>query len=80
MINIPNYGLLNPKPSGPSGYVTKNGIWAAVPCGNKFVIVYDGKQVHSAQNLTTAKAYIQKQIKALKPKTKSEQSSLEKFL
>lgn len=26
-------GILNPKPSDPQGYITKDGMWAAVPFG-----------------------------------------------
>jgi hypothetical protein len=80
-MNIPNYGLLNPKPSEPAGYVTKDGIWAAVPFGKKFMIIHNGQQIHVAGTLAVAKSYIQKQIKASKPKTvKSSTSSLDAFL
>jgi len=79
-MNIPNYGLLNPKPSDPSGYVTKDEMWAAVPCGNKFIILHNGLQVHIVGTLSVAKSYINKQIKALRPKIKSGASSLEAFL
>jgi hypothetical protein len=77
-VNIPNYGLLNPKPSDPAGYVTKDGMWAAVPYGNnKFVIIHDGQQVHTANSYSSAKTFIQKQIKTKKKKSSS---NLEKFL
>ena len=80
-MNVPNYGLLNPKPSEPAGYVTKDGIWAAVPFGKKFMILHNGQQIHVAGTLAVAKSYIQKQIKASKPKTvKSSTSSLDAFL
>jgi len=79
-MNIPNYGLLNPIPSDPSGYVTKDETWAAVPFGKKFVILHQGQQIHVTQNFSSAKSYIQKQIKALKSKVKSGTSSLETFL
>jgi hypothetical protein len=75
-MNIPNYGLLNSVPSDPAGYVTKDGMWAAVPWGKKFVIIHNGQQVHTANNYSTAKSYIQKQIKVVKSNT----SSLEAFL
>jgi hypothetical protein len=79
--SIPNYGLLNPKPSEPAGYVTKDGIWAAVPFGKKFMILHNGQQIHVAGTLAVAKSYIQKQIKTSKPKTvKSSTSSLDAFL
>ena len=73
-MNIKNYGVLNPVISEPSGYVTKDGMWAAVPWGKKFVIVHNGKQVHQTNNLSSAKKYINKEIKA------SKSTNLEKFL
>ena len=80
-MNVPNYGLLNPKPSEPSGYVTKDGIWAAIPFGKKFMVLHNGQQIHVAGTLAVAKSYIQKQIKSSKLKTvKSSTSSLEAFL
>lgn len=79
-MNIPNYGLLNPKPTNPAGYVSKDLMWAAVPWGNKFVILHNGNQVHESQNYASAKSYIQKQLKMTKPKVKPTTSSLENFL
>ena len=73
---ISNYGLLNPKVSDPAGYITKDGMWAAVPFGKQFMIIHNGEQVHVAGTLATAKSYINKQIK----KVKSNTSSLEAFL
>jgi hypothetical protein len=83
---ISNYGLLKPKVSDPSGYVTKDGMWAAVPFGKQFMIIHNGEQIHVAGTLVTAKSYINKQIKASnKIKTKPKKgkpgtSSLEPFL
>jgi hypothetical protein len=77
--NIPNSGLLNTKPTDPDGYVTKDGKWAAVPWGNKFVIICNGEQVHTANNLTTAKDYIKKKVQQTPRKRKSS-SSLENYL
>jgi hypothetical protein len=80
-MNVPNYGLLNPKPSEPLGYVTKDGMWAAVPFGKKFMIIHNGEQVNVTGTLAVAKTYIQKQIKVSKPKTiKPGTSTLEAFL
>jgi hypothetical protein len=79
LINISNYGILDPTPSEPAGYVTKDGMWAAVPWGNKFIIICNGEQVHTSNNLTTAKDYIQKKINQTPRKRKSS-SSLEQFL
>jgi len=78
-MNIPNYGLLNPKPSEPAGYVTKDEMWAAVPFGNKFMIIHNGEQIHVVGTLAVAKSYINKQLKVSKT-VKSSTSSLEEFL
>jgi hypothetical protein len=76
-MNIENQTLLNPKPGDPNGYVTKDGTWAAVPWGKKFVILNNGQQVHQTNNLSAAKTYINKEIKALKS---SKTANLTKFL
>ena len=41
------------------GFTTKNGI-AAVPWGNKLMIVYQGQQVKVCNNEKTARAYVKK--------------------
>jgi len=74
MNNVQNETLLNPKPGYPNGYVTKDGMWAAVPLGKKFIILHNGQQVHIANNYKTAKTYIQKATKG------ASVSSLDKFL
>ena len=81
-MNLPDIaypGLLNNVPSDPEGYVTKDGKWAAVPWGNKFVIICNGEQVHTSNNLTTAKDYIQKKVKQT-PRKRTASSSLEEYL
>ena len=55
--------ILNQKPGDPNGYVTKDGMWAAVPYGKKFIILHNGQQVHTANNYKSAKSYIQKSAK-----------------
>lgn len=75
-MNVQNEKLLNPKPGDPNGYVTKDGMWAAVPYGKKFMIIHNGVQIQVINNYTTAKSYILKQVKALKKPS----SSLEQFL
>ena len=74
---ISNSGLLNNKPSEPAGYVTEDGMWAAVPWGNKFVIINNGQQVHTAVTYKSAKEYIEKKVKISKKKSSS---NLEQFL
>ena len=70
-------GILDAKSGDPGGYVTKDGMWAAVPFGKKFVIIHNGQQVHLANNYKAAVSYIQKEIKASK---KNKSGPLDKFL
>jgi len=67
-MNIQNETLLSPKPGDPNGYVTKDGMWAAVPYGKKFIIIHNGQQVHLVNNYSTAKSYILKEVKKSKKK------------
>ena len=63
-MNVQNKGILNPNPGNPNGYVTKDGMWAAVPwTGKKFIILHNGQQVHTANNYKTARSFITKAIK-----------------
>jgi len=73
---IPRPGVLDPKPGDPQGYVTKDGVWAAVPCGKKFVIIHNGQQVHLANNYKAARTYISKEIKS----NKHVKGPIDKFL
>ena len=44
-----NQGLLSPKGGDPDGFVSKDGMWAAIPWAGKkkgFCIIYNGNQVH----------------------------------
>lgn len=72
--DIQNENILDPVPGDPNGFVSKNGEWAAIPWGNKFIIVYKGQQVHTCNNYKTSKTYIQKAIKG------KSVSSLQQFL
>mgnify|MGYP003330911964 FL=1 len=71
---IPYPTILDEKPGYPEGYVTKDGMWAAVPYGKKFIIIHNGQQVHVANNYKSAKTYIQKSAKG------ASVSSLDQFL
>ncbi len=73
-------GILDPTPGDPQGYVTNDGMWAAVPMiGSKnFAIINFGSVVHIANNYAAARKYITKQIKIQKSKKGS--ASLEEFL
>ena len=56
--------LLDPKVGQPTGYVTKDGMWAAIPSsGRKFAIVHNGQIVHFSRNFKSAMAYIKKELK-----------------
>ena len=56
--------LLDPKIGQPTGYVTKDGTWAAVPSnGRKFAIIHNGIVEHFSKNFECAMIYIQKGIK-----------------
>ena len=71
--------LLNPKTADPDGFVSNDGMWAAVPwAGNTkgFCIIHNGKQVHSVKTYKQALAYIKKASKIKKKST----STLEEFL
>lgn len=74
MNNTQNESLLNPKPGDPNGYVTKDGMWAAVPWGKKFVILHNGQQIHTANNYRSALTYIKKAMKG------KSVSTLDKFI
>jgi len=56
--------LLDPKVGQPTGYVTKDGMWAAIPSsGRKFAIVHNGQIVHFSRNFKSAMSYIKKELK-----------------
>ena len=63
-------GILDPMPGDPEGYVTNDGMCAAVPIiGCKaFAIINNCSVVHEARNYTSAKSYILKEIKKSKKK------------
>ncbi len=62
----PNKSILDTKPGYPEGYITKDGMWAAVPIlgsKTKLQIIHNGEFVHVARNYPAAKAYILKNKK-----------------
>ena len=64
--------LLDPKPDQPTGYVTKDGMWAAVPSdGRKFAIVHIGIIEHFSKNFECAMIYIKKGIQKEKKDARS---------
>lgn len=48
------------------GYVSSNGMWAAVPWGNKYISIYNGEQICVHHSLETAKKFIQRENKKVK--------------
>ena len=63
-------GVLDDTAGDPQGYVTNDGMWAAVPIiGCKaFAIINNGSVVHEARNYTAARSYISKELKKSKKK------------
>ncbi len=43
------------------GYVTSDGMWAAVPYGDKYISIHNGQQICLHHTLETAKKFIQKE-------------------
>jgi|TARA_Y100000004_G_scaffold112100_1_gene125916 hypothetical protein len=68
---IPRPGVLDPKPGDPLGYVTNDGLWAAIPCGKKFMIIHNGSQIKTINTYKQSVDFIQKQIKINKKKMSS---------
>ena len=68
---IPRPGVLDPKPGDPLGYVTNDGLWAAIPFGKKFMIIHNGSQVKVINTYKQSVDFIQKQIKINKKKMSS---------
>jgi len=73
-------GILDPIPGDPQGFVTNDGMWAAIPFagkGNKgFAIIHNGKHVGEFKTYKQSVDFIKKQIKIQKKQT----STLEEFL
>jgi len=77
--HIDRPGILDPKPGDPEGYVTNDGMWAAIPfAGDKkgFAIIHNGKHKGEFKTYKQSVDFIKKQIKIQKKQT----STLEEFL
>ena len=69
--HVHNQSLLNVKPGDPDGFVSKDGMWAAVPLAGKkkgFCIIHNGSQVYSVKTYKQALDYIKKYSKIKKEK------------
>jgi hypothetical protein len=54
-------------PDNLSGYVTSCGSFAAVPYGtSNFIILHNGEQIRLCRNITTARKFINEEMKKLK--------------
>ena len=73
---VPHSSLLDNNPGDPEGFVSKDGVFAAVPCGKTFIIIHNGKQVHQCNTYKQSLAYIKKLAKI----SKKTNSPLEKIL
>ena len=69
---IPRPSVLDEKPKDPLGYVTNDGMWAAVPLGNtrKFVIIHNGSQVKVLNTYKQSVDFINNQRKTTKKKSR----------
>ena len=69
---IPRPSILDEKPKDPLGYVTNDGMWAAVPLGNtrKFVIIHNGSQVKGLNTYKQSVDFINNQRKTTKKKSR----------
>ena len=78
--HIERPGILDPKPGDPQGFVTNDGMWAAIPfiggSKNGFAIIHNGKHVGEFNTYKQSVDFIKKQIKIQKKQT----STLEEFL
>ena len=68
--------LLDAKVGQPTGWVSKDGMWAAVPSnGRKFAIVHNGVVEHFSKNFECAMTYIKKGIQKEKKNARSRVSN-----
>ena len=68
--------LLDAKVGQPTGWVSKDGMWAAVPSdGRKFAIVHNGIVEHFSKNFECAMTYIKKGIQKEKKNARSRVSN-----
>ena len=68
--HIPWPTILESNPGNPLGYVTNDGMWAAVPIGKKFMIIHNGNQVKIINTYKQAIDFILNQKKTTKKKSR----------
>jgi hypothetical protein len=64
-------GILDPIPGDPQGYVTNDGMWAAIPiiASKEFVIIHNGSQVKVCKDYKSSVNFILSQTKPSKRRT-----------
>ena len=67
---IPWPTILDAKPKDPLGYVTNDGMWAAVPCGKQFMIIHNGCPVRTLKTYNQSVDFINNQRKTIKKKSR----------
>ena len=67
---VPYPSILDAKPKDPLGYVTNDGMWAAVPCGKQFIIIHNGSQVKVLNTYKQSVDFINNQRKTTKKKSR----------
>ena len=76
--HIDRPGILDPTPGDPQGYVTNDGMWAAIPIigSKKFAIIHNGRQERVCNTYKQSVDFIKNQVKI----KKKQMSTLEEFL
>ena len=67
---VPWPTILDAKPKNPLGYVTNDGMWAAIPFGKKFMIIHNGCQVKVLNTYKQSVDFINNQKKPIKKKSR----------
>ena len=68
--HIERTGILDPRPKDPLGYVTNDGMWAAIPFGKKFMIIHNGNQIKVLKTYKQSVDFSKNQLKTIKQKRK----------
>ena len=66
---VPWPTILDAKPKNPLGYVTNDGMWAAIPFGKKFMIIHNGRQIKVLNTYKQSIDFILNQKKTIKKKS-----------
>lgn len=69
--HCPFPSILDDKQGNPLGFVTNDGMWAAIPCGKGFMVIHNGDHVKLFNNYKKAVDFILNQTKVRKRKPRS---------